>query len=95
MEGNRVRLSWIWVPQPGLGTVWWLLWNRVIQTTSRVEEQWIFSSSNSRGRFALLSLESFKGRKMRIFIPEGIRGSGWRMLAGEVSGVLPSVGLGP
>lgn len=45
---------------------------------------------NSRGRFALLSLESFKGRRTRVFVPEGKKGSGWRLLAGKVSGLLPS-----
>lgn len=42
---------------------------------------------NSRGRFALLSLEPFKGRRMRVFIPQGKKGSGWRLLAGEVFGL--------
>lgn len=44
---------------------------------------------NEKGRFAILSLESFKERKTRIFIPEGSRGSGWRSLAGEISALLP------
>lgn len=43
---------------------------------------------NARGRFDLLSLEYFKGRRLMIYIPEGFKGKGWGLLAGELSGLL-------
>lgn len=49
---------------------------------------------NSRGRFALISLELFKGRKVRIFNLECSRGSGWHCLAGEISGLPSGFNLG-
>ena len=49
---------------------------------------------NNRGRFAIISLEYFKGRKLRIFISEGSRGSGWRSLAKEISAFLLGANLG-
>ena len=35
-------------------------------------------------RFTIISLDSFKGRKARVFISEGSRESGWRSLAREI-----------
>lgn len=39
--------------------------------------------SNARGKYGLLSLEPFKGRKIRIFFPEGAKGKCWATLADE------------
>lgn len=46
---------------------------------------------SSGGRFALVSLESFEGRKARIFIPKGSKKKGWSGIAGELTGFLPTV----
>uniref|UniRef100_A0A0A0KB99 Uncharacterized protein n=1 Tax=Cucumis sativus TaxID=3659 RepID=A0A0A0KB99_CUCSA len=43
---------------------------------------------NARGRFVILSLESFKGKKTRIFISKGSKGKGRKSFAEEISVLL-------
>lgn len=38
---------------------------------------WVQSVENVRGRCCVTAIESFKGRRSVIFIPEGVEGKGW------------------